>query len=69
MNNRYMFLPIYPEILLDTNSNNAVNCHTQLFSLKIVADWKHFVSGFSKTAGLKPVLLIVHKGEQNEETR
>ena len=46
MSNRYKFLPIFPEILLDTNSNNAVNCHTQLFSLKIVADWKHFVSGF-----------------------
>ena len=48
MSNRYKFLPIFPEILLDTNSNNAVNCHTQLFSLKIVADRKHFVSGFSK---------------------
>ena len=48
MSNRYKFLPIFPEILLDINSNNAENCHTQLFSLKIVADWKHFVSGFSK---------------------
>ena len=48
MSNRYKFLPIFPEIVLDTNSNNAENCQTQLFSLKIVADWKHFVSGFSK---------------------
>ena len=46
MSNRYKFLPIFPEILLDTNSNNAVNCHTQLFSLKIVADRKHFVLVF-----------------------
>ena len=46
MSNRYKFLPIFSEILLDTNSNNAVNYHTQLFSLKIVADRKHFVSGF-----------------------
>ena len=46
MSNRYKFLPIFPEILLDTNSNNADNRHTQRFSLKIVADWKHFVSGF-----------------------
>ena len=48
MSNRYKFLPIFLEILLDTNSNNAVYCHTQLFSLKIVADRKHFVSGFSE---------------------
>ena len=48
MSNRYRVLPIFPEIVLDKNSNNAENCHTQLLSLKIVADWKHFVSGFSK---------------------
>ena len=69
MSNRYKFLPIFPEILLDTNSNNAENCHTQLFSLKIVADWKHFVSGFSNPPASSRFFLIAHIGEQNEETR